>query len=1039
MYNYNTMEKAKKFSKGDKVIIKAYGTKIGIIDGEQRETRGRLFYPVCVDPTQPSSYYPEEALEKYIPPKSVEQLLKAKEFSDVNNFIQTLIYKKLEKPLSDNLYTFYASRTEFQVHQFKPVLKFLNTFKQRLLLADEVGLGKTIEAGIIVTELSARLGGLSRILILCPSMLTQKWEAEMRKRFSLDFNILKRTDFDRFLDRYAEYGEAEKIKGIISLQTLRSSRMIRNLREINPHFDVVIVDEAHYMRNPETLSSELGEVLSELADAMLFLSATPLQLGTSDLFNLLGLLIPEEFSDFELFHKIIEPNQYINDALRRLYDPDTALEVLKRVEATSQKDRFIKNPFYHEAMDLLRKNKKLTRGQAIQLQKLLVELNCLSYVFTRTKKRDVEIQFPTREARVIRVQFTVDEMKFYNAVTDFVSECFTAKHKVSQGISFAVIMPQRQVASCIQAMKENLDKIVKKKAIKAPSEDDGDIIDPSGDLGVSWKLEPREIVSFQKLKESASKVRSVDTKFDKFLEALCKLEDEDPSSKIMVFAFFKQTLEYLRKKLEATQYGGRVALIHGGIPTKDRQKIIRRFRETDKIKILLSSEVGGEGLDFEFCNVIFNYDLPWNPMRVEQRIGRLDRYGQRHEKILIYNFSMVGTIDDEILNRLYRRINIFETYIGDLDAILGEKITELTKEMFNTGLTYEQKIEKIEKVAENIARRQKDLQEFEEQCQKFIGQDAYFNQEITRILETKRFITLDEVMFFLRFFLQSNFPKTTLLPPKSGRENVFILKCDDDFRRFVRRYSAISENIREIERRLSFDNGVVVTFNDQEACRDASLEFITIHHPIMKAIKRYYDENRDQVCSTACFRLRGSKEKDEGIYLFFIYLLEKTALKKDLILIPILVHLQDNKVHIMDELCDWFLSEIVKAESIENEGLMTYENEDFEEALNEAEVYLELIREEEENKIKKSNNTLVNNQIESIKQATKIKINKAYETIQKLKEQGKTDEDPIVRLYKGRIRNLEVSLEEKTRELEKKRPVSVGFIMVAGGIVKIEK
>ncbi len=1024
-------------SKGDKVVIKARTNEIGMIDGEPRETRGKLFYPVCTDPSQPSSYYPEESLEKYVPPKTVEELLRSKEFSDVGNFIQSLIYKKLEKPLSDNLYTFYASRTEFQVHQFKPVLKFLNAFRQRLLLADEVGLGKTIEAGIMITELSARLGDLSRVLIVCPSMLIPKWEAEMRKRFSLDFSILKRTEFNRFLDRYGEYGETERIKAIISLQTARSRKVIGKLREINPHFDVVVVDEAHYMRNPETRSSELGEVLSDLSDAMLFLSATPLQMGTPDLFNLLSLLVPEEFSDFALFHHVIEPNQYINDALRRLYDPEAALEVLRRVEATSQKDRFSRNPFYHEAVHLLSNNKKLSRGQAIRLQKLLIELNCLSYVFTRTKKRDVAIQFPTREARVIRVQFTPQEMEFYNAVTKFVADRFTARHRASQGISFAVIMPQRQVASCIQAMKKNLDSIVKKKVIKAPTGDNGDLIDLSGDSGESWKLEAQELGSFQKLKRSAGRIGFVDTKFDRFLEALYKLEDEDSSCKIMVFAFFKQTLEYLRSKLQATGYGGKVALMHGDVPTKSRQKIIRQFRETDKIKILLSSEVGGEGLDFEFCNVIFNYDLPWNPMRVEQRIGRLDRYGQRHEKIFIYNFSMVGTIDDEILNRLYRRINIFETYIGDLEAILGEEITELTQEMFRAELTYEQKVEKIEKVAENIARRQESLREFEEQCQRFIGQDEYFNQEISKILETKRFITSDEVMFFLQFFLRSRFPKTTLLPPKSGRENVFVLKSDEGFRRFVRRYSTARENIRQIDKRLAVESGTLVTFSDQEACRDGSLEFITIHHPVMKAVKRYYDENRQELHSTGCFRLRGNG-KYEGKSLFFVYLLEKTALKKDLILIPILVNLGNGKVQIMDEVSEWFLSEIVNAEPVDNVSLPTYQEEDFEAALGDSSEYLEMIREDEENKLKRSNDTLVNNQIESVNQATRIKIDKANGTIEKLREQGKSEADPIVRLHKGRIRNLEISREEKVAELEQKRAVSVGFNLVAGGFVMIE-
>ena len=421
------------------------------------------------------------------------------------------------------------------------------------------------------------------------------------------------------------------------------------------------------------------------------------------------------------------------------------------------------------------------------------------------------------------------------------------------------------------------------------------------DIDLPWELKDREVSSISKLKEAASKVGKVDTKFDRFLEALRKLGNEDPNAKILIFAFFKKTLEYLRKRLGATEYGKRVALIHGDIPTKDRAKIIEKFRQTDEIKILLCSEVGSEGLDFEFCNVIFYYDLPWNPMRVEQRIGRLDRYGQTHEKILIYNFSMVDTIDDAILNRLYRRINIFERYIGDLDAILGDQITELTKDIFNTKLTHEQKIQKIEKAAENIARRQKELEEFESECQKFIGQDEYFNQEITRILETKRFITSDEVMFFLKSFLKKKFPKTTLLPPKSMRDNVFVLKCDDGFRSFVKQYSTSSENINKLEKELS-SSGTLVTFNDQEACRDASLKFITIHHPIIKAIKRYYFDNKE-IQPTAQFCLRGGT-RHQGKYFFFIYLLEKTALKKDLMLIPILVNLENSEVYIGDALCD---------------------------------------------------------------------------------------------------------------------------------------
>jgi len=1025
-----------KFCKGDRVIIKAFENRIGIIDGDPKEAKGRLFYPICIDPNQQSPYYPEDCLEAFIPPKSVEQLLKDKQFSCVEDFIQEFIYKKLERPLSDNLYTFYASRTQFLVHQFKPVLKFLRTARQRLLLADEVGLGKTIEVGIIITEIAARLGELPRILIVCPSMLTEKWAGEMKKRFGLDFKILNSRDFALFLTAYSQYGEAEKLKGIVSLQTLRSKKIMEILTDVEPRFDITIIDEAHHMKNPDTVGYKLGEKLSETSDAMLFLTATPLQLGTPDLFYLLSLLVPEEFRDFALFHNLIEPNEHINNAIRRLYDAPSALQQLKKVEGTSQSDRFLKNPFYHEAIHLLSGNTKLSREQAIRLQKLLIELNCLSYVFTRTKKRDVEIEFPMREARVIRVEFSPAELDFYNAVTDFVADRFTARSGSSQGISFAVIMPQRQVASCIQAMKRKLDTTVKRKMVKAPSADNGDVIDASADVDLAWKLTAAEVSAFRKLKESASKIGNTDTKFDRFFEALRKLEKEAVDSKIIVFAFFKPTLEYLSQRLEATEFHGKIALIHGDIPKKDRSAIIKKFRETNQIKILLSSEVGGEGLDFEFCNILFNYDLPWNPMRVEQRIGRLDRYGQRHEKILIYNFSMKNTIDDEILSRLYARINIFQTYIGDLEAILGEQITELTRDIFNAKLTREQKIQKIEKVAENIARRQKEMVEFEKECQKFVGQDEYFNQEVTRILDTGRFITAYEVWFFLKTFIKNNFSKTTLSPPKSGRLNIFVLKSDDDFRNFVKQYTLSSESTKEFEKKLSLDGGTPITFDDQEACKDESLEFITIHHPIIKAIKRYYDDKKQEIYATCQFSFLGSSEYQDT-YLFFIYLLEKVAFKRDLVLIPVLVNISNGEVHIVDRLCDLFLSEIVKAEPT-NKNLATYSDDDFQKVFKEAAEYLEMIREEEERKLKKDNDTLVNNQIESVKQEAAIKIRKAEETIKKLKGQGKTDEDIIMRPYRGRIRNIQTSSDQKVQNLEQKRAVSVGFNLISGGLVEIK-
>lgn len=1024
------------FSIGDKVVVRARGDKVGIIDGQPREEKGRAFYPVSFNPVEPSFWYPEDALNPFAAPKAVAELLTSKDFADPQTFISSLIYKKLEKPLSDNLYTFYSSKTEFQVHQFKPVLKFLGSNDQRLLLADEVGLGKTIEAGIILTEQQARLD-ISRILIVCPAVLTEKWQTEMRRRFSQSFEVFRRKDFENFLEGYSEYGESQKLKAICSLQTLRASSVLERMREIEPHFDLVIVDEAHHLRNPETLSSELGTVLSELSDALLFLSATPLQLGTPDLFNLLNILLPQDFPEFELLHSLLEPNEFINNAARLLKNPAQALAEVRKVEHVAQPDRFRRNPYYKELVRLLSQNPKLTTQRAIEAQRLLSEISPISYVFTRTKKRDVlEGHFPVREARVIKVKFTPAEMGFYDAVTEFVVVQFRRLASSRQGISFALIMPQRQVSSCIQATKASLTALMKKRRFMPPTADDGDVIDPFADIEQPAAAEEEAIRAARDLLRTAKEIGDVDTKFDMFLKALRELEREDATARIIVFSFFKRTLEYLREKLEKNGYSSAVAIIHGDIKSSDRQKVLREFREGNRIKILLSSEVGGEGLDFEFCNVLFNYDLPWNPMRVEQRIGRLDRYGQSHDKILIYNFSMQGTIDDEILNRLYGRIKIFERYIGDLDVILGDEISQLTKEIFSTSLTREQRIQTIEKAAENIARKHADLERFENENQRFIGQDAYFTEEISKIQNSKRFITAKEVELFLRAFLKAEFPKLTLVPPPSGKPNVLVLKSDEAFRRLVWRNSEGDDNRKRVDKRLSQQEGCLVTFDSKTACMNESLEFITLHHPITKAIKRFYDEHKSELKFTSQVVLKGPPQF-LGEYFFFIYLLEKTALKTELQMVPVLVSRRDFSVRFLEDLTDWFLGELASASHAEVD-LFAYTPQELNRALSASDDYLGLLREEEEGKLKRANDALVDNRAESLRQSTKFKIKRANETIQKLIQRGQSEDSAIVRLHKGRIRKMEDALEDQLKKLEQRRAVSVASNLTAGGTLRVD-
>ena len=1032
---------AEPLKRGDLVSLRSTPDRVGVVVSDARWISDKPYYQVSFDPSASPVTYALDALQPVVDGSDPLQLLARKEFATPSEFATFLIVKKLETPLSDNLYTFYNSRTQFEAYQFKPVLKFLNSVDQRLLIADEVGLGKTIEAGIILEELDARLKGLSRVLIVCPATLVQKWQGELRSRFSEEFRILRSADVAHFLDRYATYGDAEQLRGICSQETLR--RFTDDLNEHRVHFDLVVVDEAHHWRNPSTRLSELGEVLSEYSDSLLMLTATPLHLGSENLFNLFRIMLPQQFGDFDVFQNLIKPPQYINSARRLLSQPAAALQELKKVETTSQKARFLDNPYYRECIGLLSQGQELAVKDIVHVKRHLVELNSLSHIFTRTKKRDVEVAFPVRQARTVNVEYSPEEMGFYNAVTDFVEERFIADGDSAQGISFARIMPQRQVASCIPAMRSYLKEQAAAKSLLRPRDWEGD--DVGERTNGRSRIASGEQEAARRLLRAMDKLGSRDTKFTQFLDALRKLEVEFSEQriplKVIVFSYFKRTLDYLNNRLADSGYAKQCVMIHGDINPRIRERTVERFRSNPEVKILLSSEVGSEGLDFQFCNVMFNYDLPWNPMKVEQRIGRLDRYGQKSDKILIYNFSTKKTIDDIILERLYRRINIFEQYIGDLEEILGDQIANLTREMFNPRLNFQQKDVKAEQTALAIENQIRELEEFETQSSRFLGQDDFFDEEISAIKETRRFITSQEVRLLLTSFL--NMPmvdtSTTLRSPRRGRENVYILRADEAFRRFFRAFSDGMNGREEVIRELEKEGGTPVTFEVEEASADRQLMFLTIHHPIIRSIVKYLSAEDTDLKPTAALRIE-SPVADPGDYLYFIYMLEEFSLKKTLKLVPLLVNLSDhNDVRVADPLSDQFIGLTPGATGLESSVADLYHGEDVDQCAMLADTYIAMIKEDEEESLLKSNDTLVNTRKEAINQSYSMKISRVRQTLNNILADSKPADNRLVRMYRARIRNLEDQLRQDEQDLEEKRGVHVGFQLLASGFVRFER
>jgi SNF2 family DNA or RNA helicase len=223
----------------------------------------------------------------------------------------TLTRAKLEKRFTDTVFSFRATRTIFRPYQFKPVLKLLNTGALRLLVADEVGLGKTIEAGLLWTELDARKHA-DRVLLVCPSALVAKWQYEMRERFGFELIELTAATLADLKMRLESDRVPRRTAWICSVERLRAWKGLADVEHLGLQLDLVIVDEAHVFRNSDTKSHALGQMLSRWADAFAFLSATPVNLRNNDLFNLLELLVPGEFQDLEDLQQRIEPNRVLN-------------------------------------------------------------------------------------------------------------------------------------------------------------------------------------------------------------------------------------------------------------------------------------------------------------------------------------------------------------------------------------------------------------------------------------------------------------------------------------------------------------------------------------------------------------------------------------------------------------------------------------------------------------------------------------------------------------------------------------------------------
>ena len=783
---------------------------------------------------------------------------------------------KIRSSNNNTISSLKASKTLFRAYQFKPLLKFLNSPNRRLLVADEVGLGKTIEAGHIMLELKARRE-LNHVLIVCPKSLQRKWKDELAFKFGLQFKI-----YESQKDLLADMQEHRvAVHAIINYEKIRMKRqkskdekkakdeMPKNIVEFlsqnDFHFSLVLCDEAHKMRNRETQTYKGAEIIMSQANAAVFLTATPVMISTENLYNLLHLLDNTRYYNYQIFDNRLQENRPFVDALTDLnhHVPLPAIaknlneaEILTRffsdeVEIFSHQTTvgkaFADDAMYQEIIQML--NGEDNSKNRARLQYLISSMSMMNNIFSRTRKREVTTDMSQAERKphmrkVVlteeeRIEFdrVIEEYKDDNSYTDYWGE-----EVLTQGGALGLVQKKRQVASSVYAYLNTESKL---------------------DKGIDEYAE------------------YTDAKFEELLRIIDEVFRHG-TKKIVIFALFRKTLKYLQIRFKQRGFG--TLMIHGMV--ENRIDILDEFKNNPNAHILLSSEVGSEGLDMQFCNSMVNYDLPWNPMVVEQRIGRIDRFGQKSPTVNIYNVIVADSIQEDIYIRLLDRIGIFRGTIGDMEAILdaplerGGSVTiqdvynKLEKELYTSRLTEDEKRRKIAEIELAIANEKESIKHLEEGLDNALTNDAYFKDEINRIQNNNAYVTEIELRNYLESAIRQELTTCSLVKVE---KDIYELQLPLSNPRILLNFLTQNqpngeENatmFRQFRNEIEDKQAIRMTFNQQVAYDNSKLLFMNIYNPIIQACLNYFRKHNDESKTSFCYALSSDDilKKDTAYYM----------------------------------------------------------------------------------------------------------------------------------------------------------------------------
>ena len=712
------------FGTGSKVRCRNQVWEVGVIADNGDGSWTVRLYPENGGKPQPF-LYPHTAIE---PIRSALENLEAGQLAHTDHYRLLTSATRLSLVYEyDKLLSISNSKMVPEYYQLLAVKQVMESLRQRFLIADDVGLGKTIEAGLIMQELAARHRG-QRVLIVAPASLQDQWKKEMQRHFLRPFYIYNSHKMEGIREMVDEHLNPWLAKNSIvtSIDWVKPqyeegtrkniNRVFDQLMKVEKRWDLVIIDEAHYV-STNANRADFARAIQDKCDSLLLLTATPHSGNPEHFFNLLNLLDPFLFA---------------------------TPEDLDRTDARERVDKVM-----------------IRRGK-----ETIYELDANGQLVKK---------FRDRIPQPIEIKFTKDEEQLYDAVSEYTSigwAQLNRKRKISESErnigKFLLTLVQKRMVSSLAALRETLrrriESIVETRAINRIEGRDsreikqmlkdyqrGEYMEDADREDVERYLETRriqemyaertnEVKTLRDLLEKTEELLSArrDSKLKWLTEFLREVFTKNPKEKVIIFTEYKDTLDYLKNELQAKWFIGADAIvtIQGGMPLGEDENergsklyAERRFNEPDT-RVLIATDAASEGLNLQrHCHILINYELPWNPNRLEQRIGRIHRYGQKHTA-LVYNLMIAGSKEAEIFKLLQAKIEVIRKQLGNMAEVLGVLDRISLDEIILRVLDRSVKPSEVGKIAEDELKRMEEIAESLRQTQFLSGCRQFTREDI---------------------------------------------------------------------------------------------------------------------------------------------------------------------------------------------------------------------------------------------------------------------------------------------------------------------